>query len=81
MSEIFLNGEGENIPGHRILDGTDLEIAYNFWGDDLIIRVNKRPVQVKRQIRGFCQGSMQKACGALSAFRPLSSIPEMTTVR
>jgi len=24
-----LNGVGEMVPGHRVLEGTDLEIAYN----------------------------------------------------
>ena len=47
-SEGILDGTGENIPGHRILDGTDLEIAYNVSGDDLVLRVNKSGVQVFR---------------------------------
>jgi hypothetical protein len=34
--------------GHRVLDGTDLEIAYNLQGDDLVLRVNKAGVQVFR---------------------------------
>src|SRR5882672_7785905 len=48
MTETILDGTGENIPGHRILDGTDLEIAYNFSGDNLVLRVNKGPVQIFR---------------------------------
>jgi hypothetical protein len=43
-----LDGTGEEIPGHRVLDGTDLEIAYNLSGDDLVLRVNKGPCQVLR---------------------------------
>ena len=44
----LLDGSGEMIPGHRVLDGTDLEIAYNLQGDDLILRVNKSGVLVFR---------------------------------
>jgi hypothetical protein len=46
MSDTILDGSGEQIPGHRLLDGTDLEIAYNLLGDDLVLRVNKAGVQV-----------------------------------
>ena len=28
----LLDGVGEAIPGHRVLDGTDLEIAYTLQG-------------------------------------------------
>lgn len=48
MAETILDGSGEDIPGHRILEGTDLEIAYNLMGDNLIVRVNKGPVQIFR---------------------------------
>ena len=34
------------MPGRRPIEGTDLEIAYNLLGDDLILRVNKSGVQV-----------------------------------
>ena len=44
----LLNGTGEMVPGHRVLDNTDLEIAYNLQGDDLILRVNKAGVFVFR---------------------------------
>jgi hypothetical protein len=44
----LLNGTGEAIPGHRILDGTDLEIAYDLQGDNLVLRVNKGGVLVFR---------------------------------
>lgn len=47
-SEWVLTGAGENIPGHRILDRTDLEIAYNLAGNDLVLRVNKGPCQILR---------------------------------
>jgi hypothetical protein len=46
MADTILDGSGEKIPGHRLLDGTDLEIAYNLLGDDLVLRVNKAGVQV-----------------------------------
>jgi len=46
MPETILDGSGEHIPGHRLLAGTDLEIAYNLLGDDLVLRVNKAGVQV-----------------------------------
>ena len=48
MAETVLDGTGEEIPGHRILEGSDLEIAYNRSGDNLVLRVNKGPVQVFR---------------------------------
>jgi hypothetical protein len=48
MSETILDGTNEEPPGHRILDGSDLEIAYNRSGDHLVLRVNKGPVQVFR---------------------------------
>jgi len=46
MSDTILDGIGEQTPGRRLLDGTDLEIAYNLLGDDLVLRVNKAGVQV-----------------------------------
>ena len=46
MSDAILDGSGEQTPGRRPLEGTDLEIAYNLLGDDLVLRVNKAGVQV-----------------------------------
>ena len=46
MADTILDGSGERIPGHRLLAGTDLEIAYNLLGEDLTLRVNKAGVQV-----------------------------------
>ena len=46
MADTILDGSGEQVPGHRPLEGTDLEIAYNLLGDDLMLRVNKAGVQV-----------------------------------
>jgi hypothetical protein len=46
MADTVLDGSGEQIPGRRPLEGTDLEIAYNLLGDDLVLRVNKAGVQV-----------------------------------
>jgi hypothetical protein len=46
MPDAILDGSGEQTPGRRLLDGTDLEIAYNLLGDDLVVRVNKAGVQV-----------------------------------
>ena len=46
MPDTILDGRGEQTPGRRLLDGTDLEIAYNLLGDDLVLRVNKAGVQV-----------------------------------
>jgi hypothetical protein len=46
MSDTILDGSGEQVPRHRRLEGTDLEIAYNLLGDDLVLRVNKAGVQV-----------------------------------
>ena len=47
-TEHLLDGTGEDIPGHSVLEGTDLEIAYNLQGDDLVIRVNKDGLLVFR---------------------------------
>ena len=44
---VYLDGFGENPPGRRILEGTDLEIAYRLEGDDLVVQV----------IRGRCRCS------------------------
>jgi len=46
MPDTILDGSGEQVPGHRHLEGTDLEIAYALLGDDLVLRVNKAGVQV-----------------------------------
>jgi hypothetical protein len=46
MPDTILDGSGEQVPGRRLLEGTDLEIAYNLLGDDLALRVNKSGVQV-----------------------------------
>jgi hypothetical protein len=46
MPDTVLDGRGEQTPGRRLLDGTDLEIAYHLLGDDLVLRVNKAGVQV-----------------------------------
>src|SRR5262245_52301264 len=46
MTDIVLDGSGEQIPGRRPLHGTDLEIAYHLLGEDLVLRVNKAGVQV-----------------------------------
>jgi hypothetical protein len=46
MADTMIDGTGEELPGRRILSGTDLEIAYNLLGDDLVLRVNKAGVQV-----------------------------------
>ncbi len=48
MTETILDGTNEEPPGHRIFDGSDLEIASNRSGDNLVFRVNKGPVQVFR---------------------------------
>ena len=46
MPDTILDGSGEQLPGRRLLEGTDLEIAYNLLGDDLALRVHKSGVQV-----------------------------------
>lgn len=56
MAETILDGSGEQPPGHRILDGSDLEIAYNLRGNDLVLRVNKAGVQIFRVLlEGACR--------------------------
>ena len=46
MPDTILDGSGEQTPGRRGLEGTDLEIACDLLGDDLVLRVNKAGVQV-----------------------------------
>jgi hypothetical protein len=46
MADTVLGGSGERVPRRRLLEGTDLEIAYCLLGDDLVLRVNKAGVQV-----------------------------------
>ena len=46
MTNTVLDGSGEQIPGRRTIEGTDLEIAYTLLGEDLVLRVNKASVQV-----------------------------------
>ncbi len=43
-----MDGTSEDVPGHRNLEGTDLEVAYNLEGGDLVLRVNKGPVLIFR---------------------------------
>jgi hypothetical protein len=45
---VVADGEGEDVPGHRYLNETDIELAYNIEGDDVMLRVNKGPVMVFR---------------------------------
>ncbi|HJZ33188.1 MAG TPA: hypothetical protein VKF35_18865 [Hyphomicrobiaceae bacterium] len=60
MPDTILDGDGEPIPGRRLLEGTDLEIAYQLLGNDLVLRVNKAGVQVFGVI-------LEKAATPLSA--------------
>ena len=46
MPDTTLDGSGEQTPGRRVLEGTDLEIAYTLLDDDLVLRVSKAGVQV-----------------------------------
>jgi hypothetical protein len=46
MPDTVLDGRGEQTRGRRVIEGTDLEIAYSLLGDDLVLRVNKAGVQV-----------------------------------
>ena len=41
MPDTTLDGSGEQTPGRRVLEGTDLEIAYTLLDDDLVLRVSK----------------------------------------
>ena len=60
MTDVVLNGSGEAIPGRRMLEGTDLELAYNLQGEDLILRVNKAGVLVFRvQLRDAAAGMLE----------------------
>ena len=44
----LLDGSGEMVPGHKILDGKDLEIVSGLQGNDLLLWVNKSGVLVLR---------------------------------
>jgi len=48
LAEVIVDGEDEDIPGHRHLDGTHIELGYDVVGDDLMLRVNKGPVLIFR---------------------------------
>jgi hypothetical protein len=61
MSDTVLDGTGEHVPGHRVLEGTDLEIAYNISGDNRVVRINKGPVQIFRVM--LVDGAMGRAVG------------------
>ncbi len=45
-----LDGSGEMGPGRMVLEGTDLDIAHDMQGDDLVMRVNKGGVLVFRAL-------------------------------
>jgi hypothetical protein len=52
-----LNGMGEMVPGQRVLEGTDLDIAYNREDEDPMLRVNKAGVLVFRvQLKEAVEG-------------------------
>ena len=65
-----LDGTDELVPGHRILQGTDLEISYNLMGDDLMLRVNKSGIQVFRV--KLKDASKRFSTRALISFNPIS---------
>lgn len=67
----FLDGFGEDPPGRRVLEGTDLEIAYRLEGDDLVLQVNKGPVQVFRVRLGDARKPMSDVqLGTYNAVAP-----------
>ena len=67
----LLNGMGETIPGHRVLEGTDLEIAYNLQGDDLVLRVNKGGVLVFRTtLRDAAREILEQELVHFNSFAP-----------
>lgn len=49
MPDTILDASGEETPGRRLLEGTDLEIAYDLLGDNLVLRVDKAGVQGLRR--------------------------------
>ena len=67
----LLDGMGEAIPGHRVLDGTDLEIAYNLQGQDLVVRVNKAGVLVFRaMLRDAAKEMPEQQLTQFNSFAP-----------
>ena len=71
MTDVVLNGSGEAIPGHRVLEGTDLEIAYNLQGEDLVLRVNKAGVLVVRaQLRDAAAAMLESRLVTFNSVAP-----------
>lgn len=66
-----LDGTGKAIPGHRVLDGTDLEIAYDLQADDLVMRVNKAGVLVFRaKLRNAVPEMLESRLAHFNSFAP-----------
>jgi len=67
----LIDGTGEAIPGHRVLEGIDLEIAYNLQGDELVLRVNKGGVLVFRaMLRDAAKEIPEQQLANFNSFAP-----------
>lgn len=66
-----LDETGEAISGHRVLDGTDLEIAFDLQADDLVLRVNKAGVLVFRaKLRNAAPEMLESRLVHFNSFAP-----------
>ena len=66
-----LDGTGEAIPCNKVLDGTDLELAYDLQADDLVLRVNKAGVLVFRaKLRNAVPEMLESRLVHFNSFAP-----------
>ena len=66
-----LDGAGEEMPCHRCLEGTDLDIAHNLQGDNLVLRVNKGGVLVFRaMLRDAVPPMLESRLRTFNSFAP-----------
>src|SRR5712671_4752702 len=66
-----LDATDEEMPGHRFLQGTDLDIAHNLQGDNLVLRVNKGGVLVFRaMLRDAVPPLLESRLRTFNSFAP-----------
>jgi hypothetical protein len=66
-----LDGAGEEMPGHRFLEGTDLDIAHNLQGDNLMLQVNKGGVLAFRaMLRDAVPPMLENRLRTFNSFAP-----------
>jgi hypothetical protein len=61
----------EEMPGHRFLQGTDLAIAHNLQGDNVVLRVKKAGVLVFRaMLRDAAPPLLESRLRSFNSFAP-----------